>query len=109
MRPGSDTVTFVKPGVTADRLHKVAAQAPSSADVKWCSFQPLGVKDDVSNTAFASATHRCIAPTNATTLACKAEDQLVYKGQTYRVRGVRQYGDRYHRIHHITVFVEEEH
>lgn len=109
MRPGSDTVTFVKPGVVADRLHKITAVASSSEDVEWCSFQPLGVKDDISNTAFSSATHRCIAPTSDATLACKAEDQLVYKGKTYRVRGTKQFGDRYGRIHHVTVFAEEEH
>jgi hypothetical protein len=109
IRPGSDTVTFKKPGQVQDALHRVTAVAPSQADVTGCSFQPLSVKDDISNTAFSSATHRCIAPTNATTLACKAEDELIYNGQTYRVRGTKKFGDRQARIHHVTVYVEEEH
>lgn len=107
--PGRDIVTFVSVSATGtkDRLG-IAKPVEVATDQKGCDMQPMSVKDKVSDTEFASATHKCIAPATATVLACKAEDRLEFIDTKYRVIGVRRYKIR-GRYDHVDVICEEQH
>jgi hypothetical protein len=91
--PGNDTVTFVYPGVTVDRLHKVQGTPSSQFTQTGCSMQPISVKDRVDNTQYSEATDRCFALSNANTLSVQAEWFAQFDGLNYRVLGVEPYRD----------------
>lgn len=91
--PANDTVTFVYPGVQADRLHKVVTDAPTSFVQHGCSMQPISVRDKIDNTAYSEATDRCFALTNANTLTVAAEWFIQFNGLNYRVLGTEPYRD----------------
>lgn len=109
MNPGWDTVTFVS--VTPASPGRLGVDATSettvSNSVPGCSFQPLSVKDQISNTEYAEATHRCISPPTTVVLACKAEDELVFNGQSGRVMGVKTFWE-HGRVHHVDVICKIE-
>lgn len=110
MNPGWDTVYFVSldPGEPPDRLG-VAVQVLTSGSgaVPGCSFQPLGVKDAISDYEYSEATHRCIAPPTSIVLQCQSEDQLQFNGQTFRVMGVKTFWE-HGSVHHVDVMCKWE-
>jgi hypothetical protein len=109
MNPGNDTITFVSITKGSTRSERgIKTPSESKRDVPGCSLQPFGVKDQVADTVFTSATHRCISPTTDVTLACKAEDRLEFNGVNYHVVGKKVWTDFRGRVDHITVIVKGE-
>lgn len=108
MNPGGDSVTFNARGPVVSRDgNGIATYAVTSTVVTGCFLQPMSVKDKVSDTEFASATHRCISPGRPAVIACMAEDTLTFNDVSYRVVGKKVYNDWNGRLDHITVVVEE--
>jgi hypothetical protein len=107
VNPGFDTVTFVS--VTNGEPDRLGVLTPveTSTSVMGCSFQPLSVKDQVSNTEYAEATHKNIAPPVAAAVACKAEDRQIFNGENFRVIGVKTYFEL-GSVHHVDVIVKFE-
>ena len=116
MNPGGQVVTFLVAGggVSRDKMG-VAVKAVTSTDVGGCFMQPLSVKDVVDDTNFSEASWKCIAPANgpdvaanAAVLACKAEDNLLFGGFTFRVQGAKQYFDWNGAADHVTVVCQRQ-
>lgn len=108
MNPGSDTVTFISQGGSSrDSMgNRITVETPTV--VRGCFFQPLRLEDKVSDTQFASSTHRCISPAKSAVLAINPEDRLTYGGVSYRVIGKKVFKDWSGRIDHVTVMCEEQ-
>lgn len=108
MNPGGDTVTFVtKGGSSRDSMGNLIV-VETSEDVEGCFFQPVSVDDTVSDTQFASATHRCISPPDDAVVAIGPEDRLIFNGVSHRILGKRTFNDWHGRLDHITIVCEEQ-
>lgn len=109
MKRGADTVTFVKdtPSLSVDRQGNPIMDE-SLTDLPHCWVQPMGVKDQVSNTIYSEATHRIIAPPAGPALSCEAEDFIVWEGTRMRVVGVKVHRNR-GMVDHVTVIAKEQH
>lgn len=109
MKRGADTVTFVKdtPSSSFDRQGNPIMDEDLT-DLPHCWVQPMGVKDQVSNTIYSEATHRIIAPPAGAALSCKAEDFIEFDGVRMRVVGVKVHRNR-GMVDHVTVIAKEEH
>lgn len=110
MIPGQDTVTFVSIDRTTGTKSELGIPAPAETPQAQtgCSFQPVTVQDKITDTMFSEATHKCISPTSAITLACEAEDRLEFNGTKHRVIGTKVFRDRRQRVNHITVVCREQ-
>jgi hypothetical protein len=108
LNPGTDTVTFVFPGVLVDRLHKVQGSAGSQFDQNGCNVQPLSAEDKVSDTEYSEATDKCLAPYNDLTASVLAEWRMEWAGQDFRIMGCRPYRDPFGRGVHILFTVKRE-
>lgn len=108
--PGNDAVTFVSKSDTGaeDRLGVKAPEEVSTVQ-PGCSLQPMGVRDQIGNTQFSSASHKCISPPTEVVAACKAEDRLEFGGVDFRVVGVKKYRDFRGRLDHVDIYAEEQH
>ena len=116
MRPGNHSVTFVLDGNTVSRDKQgIAVKSTTSTVVTGCFMQPLSLHDQIGDTNMSQSTHKCIAPSHSTdlsandaVLACKAEDELVFNGFSYRVMGVKAY-DTWDGVNdHVTVICQRQ-
>ena len=109
LNPGNDSVVFVKQSWTGapDRLG-VTGPVSTYNTVVGCAMQPISVRDHITDTLYSEATWKCISPTTTVTKAAKAEDMLQFKGDNYRVLGVKPYEDAWGRLDHITLMCREE-
>lgn len=110
MKPGNDVITFSSRGTVVSRnADGIAQYTPTVTAVAGCFMQPMALKDQVGDTEFAQATHRCISPAVSAVLACVAEDTLTdAAGIHYRVVGKKVFNDWNGRPDHVTVICQEQ-
>jgi len=110
LNPGNQTLTFNPPGnFVVDQYHKVpASSGVTSFPQIGCSVQTATVKDKVSNTAYAEATHRVFTPYNTNTAAVEAEWHVVNGPSTYRVLGIEANPDAWGRYYFCEFICKEE-
>lgn len=109
LNPGVQTLTFNPPGnFQADQYHTVPAGSGSSFTQSGSSVQTTTVKDLVTNSAYAEATHRVYTPYNTNTADVGAEWQIVNGSKHYRVIGVQQVPDVWGRIYFCEFICKEE-
>jgi len=110
LNPGNERITFIHQAWTGvpDR-YGVTGPVETETLVNGCSMQPLGGKENISNTTYADATAHCIAPANATTLSMVLSDYIKdAAGLRYRIISANSYKDWMGRTHHITFMVKYE-
>ena len=110
LNPGNQPLTFNPPGnFVVDQYHKVPASTTGSTFTQiGCSVQTVTVKDKVSNTAYAEATHRVFTPYNTNTAAVGAEWRAVNGSVSYRVLGIELVPDGWGRYYFCEFICKEE-
>lgn len=114
LNPGNQTLTFNPPGnFVVDKYHKVPASSGlTSFTQSGSSVQTVTVKDKVSNTAYAEATHRVFTPYNTNTAAAAAEWRIVPPNApanfSYRVLGIELVPDGWGRYYFCEFICKEE-
>lgn len=111
LNPGNQPLTFNPPGNFAvDQYHTVPASTTGTTFTQvGCSVQTTTVKDKVSNTAYAEATHRIFTPYNANTASAEAEWHIVDGSVTYRILGRECNPDGWGRYYFCEFVCKEEH
>lgn len=111
MTPGNQTVTFDPPGsFVVDKYHTVpASSGATSFPQSGCLVQTAGVKDKVSNTAYAEATHRVYTPFNTNIDGVEEEWYIVDGSEKFRVLGFHKDTDSYGRCYQALFICKEEH
>lgn len=108
MNPGSDSVTFIALGGSSRDSMGNRIVVETATVVHGCFFQPMRLEDKVSDTQYASSTHRCISPPVSAVLAINPEDRLTFGGVSYRVIGKKVFNSWSGRTDHVTVMCEEQ-
>lgn len=110
LNPGNQTVTFNPPGnFVVDQYHTVPASTGlSSFTQTGVNIQTATVKDRVSDTAYAEATHRMFTLYNANTGGVTAEWHVVNGSVSYRVLGKELIPDQWGRNLFCTFVCKEE-
>lgn len=113
LNPGNQTITFNPPGnFVVDKYHTVPASTGlSSFSQPGSNVQSTTVKDKVSNTAYAEATHRVFTPYNTSTSAVTGEWRIVVPnrpGFSYRILGIELIPDTWGRYYFCEFVCKEE-
>lgn len=106
MNLGNDTVTFRSFTLGAGDRLGVREPMPVNVDVAGCSMQQLRFSEKVTETDVAMETWHCIAPPVEAAVTMTTTGELVFKGNTYQVTGVRPYSDLNGSVDHVTVACE---
>lgn len=114
LNPGNQVLTFNPPGnFVVDKYHKVPASEGLNSFVQpGGNIQSWSVKDAVSNTVYAEATHRIFTPYNANTSAVTAEWRIIPPNApsnvSYRVLGIELVPDGWGRYFFAEFICKEE-
>lgn len=110
LNPGAQTLTFNPPGrFVVDQYHTVPASSGlSSFNQPGSNVQSVTVKDKVSNTAYAEATHRVLTPYNTNTAGVTAEWYVANGSAKYRVLGIELIADGWGRYYFCEFICKEE-
>lgn len=109
LNPGNQTVTFNPPdNFVVDKYHTAPAGTGTPFTQAGVNVQTASVKDKVSNTAYAEATHRVFTLYNANTATARAEWHIVLGTVGYRILGVELVPDGWGRILFCQFICKEE-